>query len=936
MKQPTNPSFDRNWWKASSSLALAFVTILVGCSHVSEGSGANLPYPIVDTGQIRCYDTSKVIPCPAGGEPFVGQDAQHAGRAPAFTLSADGRTVRDDVTGLTWQRSPDTSGDGNLTQADKLTFSQALSQPAALNAAKFGGFTDWRLPTIKELYSLIDFRGTDPSGLAGNDTSGLTPFIDTTYFRFAYGSAPERIIDSQYASSTLYVAGSSLSSSGKLFGVNFADGRIKGYDLSMPDGSVKTFFVQCVRGNPDYGTNRFTDKGDGTVLDSASGLEWTHSDSGTPMTWQEALAWVETRNAEKFLGHSDWRLPDAKELQSILDYTRSPDTTGSAAIDPAFSATQITNEGGKSDFPWYWASTTHATFNGMGSSGVYVCFGRCGGWQKMPPTASCYSWVDVHGAGAQRGDPKAPSGIVTMGSACNGGTAYGLGPQGDVQRGVNHVRLVRTATAEATSTVTRFIPIVLDVTGRAHYTSELTLANRGTTPAAIELTYTPAPAYGASESGTVTVPLAAGHQLVTADAIAYLRANGLSIPTGNQGGSLRATFSGLSSPDVSFAGVRVTAPSESGRAGVSYSAQRTDQLPTGRSWLLGLRSSDVDRTNIAMANASTSSSITLLLTLVSGSGDSSQTTFPEVTLGPGEWKQLDDVFAGTGFTQGWASISLTSGTGPYLAYAVFNDSGTNDGSFVPFEPDPLRAESRFVPVAVEAGPYTTELVLTNPSTENRTVELTYVESLSQEKGKGGTVVEYLAAGEQRLVTGLLDFIRSRVPGAIGPRGEGDYAGTLTARFLSGSSVASGFAGARVGSPAKTISGNYGVFAPGLSQSDTASGEAWVFGLKQDDTVRSNLAIAAAGNLEPMTFAIEVYNGETGVLAGTTENITLGPGGWKQFSGLLSALGVTQGYARVVVRSGTGRFAAYGVVNDGAVPGSSTATDDGSYWPFTNR
>ena len=403
-------------------------------------------YPVADTGQVRCYDTSAVIPCPSPGQPFHGQDAQHAGRGPAFALSADGLTVYDQVTGLTWQRSPDTNGDGSLTAADKMALPQAQARPSALNAARFGGYSDWRLPTIKELYSLIDFRGTDPNPTA-TDTSGLTPYIDTAYFRFAYGSAPERIIDSQYATSTLYVAGSG--TSGKLFGVNFADGRIKGYGLSMLDGSSKTFFVQCVRGNSDYGKNRFSDAGDGTITDLATGLSWTKADSGKALTWQEALAWADAKDLEKYLGHEDWRLPDAKELQGIVDYGRSPDTSGSAAIDPLFTVTPITNEGGVADFPWYWASTTHASSTGTGASGVYVCFGRCGGWQLATPSSSCYTWMDVHGAGAQRSDPKTPAGRVLTGTACNGGTAWGLGPQGDVQRGANYVRLVRDSASSA-------------------------------------------------------------------------------------------------------------------------------------------------------------------------------------------------------------------------------------------------------------------------------------------------------------------------------------------------------------------------------------------------------------------------------------------------------------------------------------------------------
>ncbi len=413
--------------------------------------GASVPaasYPVEDTGQVQCYDDATAVACPSPGEAFSGQDAQHEGRTPSFAVSADGLTVHDDVTGLTWQKSPDSNGDGFFDSSDKLTYPEALARPAALNVARFGGFDDWRVPTVKELYSLIDFRGTDPM-VTGTDTSGLTPFIDRSAFDFVYGDpgAGERIIDAQYWSATTYVS-TTMAGTATEFGVNFADGRIKGYPRDTgPGGTANRQFLRCVRGNPDYGVNAFADNGDGTVTDAATGLMWAQQDSGAAMDWQEALAWVAEKNAESYLGHADWRLPDAKELQSIVDYTRSPDTSGLAPIDPTLSCTRITNEGGAADYPWYWASTTHLSSTGSAAEGVYVAFGRALGWMRLQG-AACYTLLDVHGAGAQRSDPKSGSSAsYTLGTSCTGGPAYGRGPQGDVVRVANFVRLVRDSGA---------------------------------------------------------------------------------------------------------------------------------------------------------------------------------------------------------------------------------------------------------------------------------------------------------------------------------------------------------------------------------------------------------------------------------------------------------------------------------------------------------
>ena len=384
-------------------------------------------YSIVDTGQTKTYDARAEISAPSVGQAFYGQDAQFAGNQPSYKVSADGLTVNDNVTGLTWQRTTDTNGDGVIDYSDEMSWDQAMAYPATLNAKKYGGYSDWRLPSIKEAYSLILFVGTDPDPMA-TSSAGLVPFIDTRYFNFGYGnlSAGERIIDTQYASTTLYVS-TTMNGQQTMFGVNFADGRIKGYGLVTGGVNVKKFSVQCVRGNTSYGINDFASNGDGTVTDRATGLMWSQADSGQGMNWQEALAWVQTKNSANYLGHNDWRMPNVKELQSIIDYTRSPDTTNSAAINPIFSCTPITNEGGQPDYPWYWTSTTHLNAGGDAGNADYMAFGRAMGNMNG-------LWMDVHGAGAQRSDPKAgnPAQYPT-----------GHGPQGDAIRIYNYVRLVR-------------------------------------------------------------------------------------------------------------------------------------------------------------------------------------------------------------------------------------------------------------------------------------------------------------------------------------------------------------------------------------------------------------------------------------------------------------------------------------------------------------
>lgn len=396
---------------------------------------SELTYPVVDTDQELFYNVLNEIEEPAPGEAFYGQDAHYDGYQPEYLDNGDG-TVSDLVTGLMWTQSTDLDGDGDIDYDDKLSYAEAL---VAADTFSLAGYTDWRLPSIKELYSIFLMSGIDPSGYEGNDTDDLVPFINTDYFDFGYGdvSAGERIIDAQYATTTIYVSEEGMGGQELMFGVNFADGRIKGYPTGPNPGQEegKQYYVMYVRDNPEYGVNDFVDNGDGTITDNATGLMWTQDDDGEGMIWEDALSYAE--NFE-FAGHNDWRLPNVKELQSILDYTRAPAVTNSAAIDPLFNCTMITDEGGGDNYPFYWSSSTHANWheNENGGWGAYVCFGEALGWMEMPPESGNYQLMDVHGAGAQRGDPKAGD---------PDDYPYGHGPQGDVVRIYNYVRLVRDA-----------------------------------------------------------------------------------------------------------------------------------------------------------------------------------------------------------------------------------------------------------------------------------------------------------------------------------------------------------------------------------------------------------------------------------------------------------------------------------------------------------
>jgi len=280
-------------------------------------------YPVPDTGQTKCYNNTAEISCPAPGQPFYGQDAHYATPSHAFIkLDSSGNPlpdsapvwamVLDEATGLIWE----VKTDDNSTIHDKdnkYESRDAQNLIDELNRQHFGGFQDWRLPDITELSYLVNFSLSNPA-------------VDGSYF-------PNLI---------LYYWAANPDPTGT--GEEYCN-----YYTQVQTGYVYNFChpgspggVMGVRGNVSGVVNSFIDNGDGTVGDAASGLMWQQGSSPQTMLWQQSLAYCENL---VLAGHTDWRLPNVHELQSLVDTTCFNPSINKAYFPNTFSS-------------YYFSSTT--------------------------------------------------------------------------------------------------------------------------------------------------------------------------------------------------------------------------------------------------------------------------------------------------------------------------------------------------------------------------------------------------------------------------------------------------------------------------------------------------------------------------------------------------------------------------------------------------
>jgi DNA-binding beta-propeller fold protein YncE len=131
---------------------------------------------------------------------------------------------------------------------------------------------------------------------------------------------------------------------------------------------------------------RFTDHGDGTVTDHLTGLMWTKETNqpGITLSWNEALNYVAGMNTggNPNYGYTDWRLPNAVELQSMISSgnTKPSLPSPNPFLVPACDLYS----------PSYWSSTSGTGSNSAGAYALLACTGGLEPSQKND--SGTYVW----------------------------------------------------------------------------------------------------------------------------------------------------------------------------------------------------------------------------------------------------------------------------------------------------------------------------------------------------------------------------------------------------------------------------------------------------------------------------------------------------------------------------------------------------------------
>ena len=265
-------------------------------------------FTLPDTGQTKYYTHSP------------GEDSDYNIYPHSYTkLDSTGRElpddaaewamVKDNVSGLVWDVKTE---DGSIHDKSNVYSRDDAHKfyTKKLNEQSFGGYDDWRLPTVKELASLIDRSNSNPA-------------INSNFFPHTAPSFYWTQTQMPYVQKYCWI-------------VDFASGYVFSYCQQ------NKYHVRAVRGLPLEKKHKLKDNEDGTVTDFTTRLMWK-KEARKKMTWEEALNYCENLN---YAGFTDWRLPNINELLSLVDYSQNEPCINTEYF-PGTKSSQ------------YWSSTTN-------------------------------------------------------------------------------------------------------------------------------------------------------------------------------------------------------------------------------------------------------------------------------------------------------------------------------------------------------------------------------------------------------------------------------------------------------------------------------------------------------------------------------------------------------------------------------------------------
>ncbi len=326
------------------------------------------PRVVAATGQTECYSTAGgAIPC-AG----TGQDGDVQAGVPSpdprFTDNGDG-TVRDNLTGLIWlQRGKCLSHDGKVSWGEALRRAAELADghdDCRLSDGSTAG--DWRVPNVRELMSLVEV-GSSSSGPALADGHPFTNVqIEMHWTSTSRAGGEHKAWTGSFFQSGRFDTGTKSTAKWWVWAVR-SDEHTDDSPLSLAATNQTECFdddgdtIDCAGTGQDGETQigvpapeqRFTDNGDGTVLDNLTGLVWMKkANCMAAKPYADVLVDVAAVadgacNLSDGSAPGDWRIPSYFEMLSLQDLSKyEPQLTDGHPF------TNVRNE-------LYWTSTTLA------------------------------------------------------------------------------------------------------------------------------------------------------------------------------------------------------------------------------------------------------------------------------------------------------------------------------------------------------------------------------------------------------------------------------------------------------------------------------------------------------------------------------------------------------------------------------------------------